>query len=137
MEPLWNDTDRLRPKYSDKNVSYYEFVHHKSHTEDNVIQFCPLHEKIANSHLSYDTREKLCLCTAACHPETNVSQICQLQHNLSRSFALIVTVTNAATKKIVFSRSRAILIMNVTIWNHQLLHVFIMNGTVGSHHLLC
>jgi len=44
MEPLWNNTDRVRWKYSDKKVSQYEFVHHKSHTDENVIQHVPLHK---------------------------------------------------------------------------------------------
>jgi hypothetical protein len=33
MEHRWNEIDRGKPKYSDKNMSQYHFVHHKSHTD--------------------------------------------------------------------------------------------------------
>jgi hypothetical protein len=31
MEHWWNDTDRRKVKYSDKNLPQCHFVHHKSH----------------------------------------------------------------------------------------------------------
>jgi hypothetical protein len=33
MEDLWNEIDKGKPKYSEKNLSQYHFVHHKSHME--------------------------------------------------------------------------------------------------------
>jgi hypothetical protein len=33
IEQRWNDTDRGIPKDSEKNLSQYHFVHHKSHME--------------------------------------------------------------------------------------------------------
>jgi hypothetical protein len=31
MKYRWNEIDRVKPKYSEKNLSQYHFVHHKSH----------------------------------------------------------------------------------------------------------
>jgi hypothetical protein len=31
MEHRWNEIDREKPKYSEKNLSQCHFVHHKSH----------------------------------------------------------------------------------------------------------
>jgi hypothetical protein len=33
MEHQWNETDKGKPKYSEKNMSQCHFVHHKSHME--------------------------------------------------------------------------------------------------------
>jgi hypothetical protein len=33
MEQWWSDTDRGKPKYSEKNLSHCHFVPHKSHTD--------------------------------------------------------------------------------------------------------
>jgi hypothetical protein len=33
MEHCWNDTDRGKPKYSEKTLSHCYFVHHKFHTQ--------------------------------------------------------------------------------------------------------
>jgi hypothetical protein len=33
MEHRWNEIDRGKPKYSEKNLSQCHFVHHKSHTD--------------------------------------------------------------------------------------------------------
>jgi hypothetical protein len=30
-EPRWNDTDRVKPKNWDRDLSQYRFVHHNSH----------------------------------------------------------------------------------------------------------
>jgi hypothetical protein len=30
IERLWTDTDKGKPKYSEKNLSQFHFVHHKS-----------------------------------------------------------------------------------------------------------
>jgi len=32
MEHRWNDTDKRKLKYSEKNTSQYHFIHLKSHT---------------------------------------------------------------------------------------------------------
>jgi hypothetical protein len=32
-EPWWNDTDRGKPKNSDRNLSQFHFVHYKSHMD--------------------------------------------------------------------------------------------------------
>jgi hypothetical protein len=32
-EQRWNETDRGKPKYSEKNLSQCHFVHHKSHMD--------------------------------------------------------------------------------------------------------
>jgi hypothetical protein len=36
MEHRWNEIDRGKPKYSysEKNLSQYHFVHHKSHMDE-------------------------------------------------------------------------------------------------------
>jgi hypothetical protein len=33
MEPLWNDTDKGKPKDFEKNLSQCHFFHHKSHMD--------------------------------------------------------------------------------------------------------
>jgi hypothetical protein len=33
MAHLWNEIDRGKPKYSEKNLSQCHFVHHESHME--------------------------------------------------------------------------------------------------------
>jgi hypothetical protein len=33
MEHRWNEIDRGKPKYSEKNLSQCNFVHHKSHMD--------------------------------------------------------------------------------------------------------
>jgi hypothetical protein len=33
VEQRWNEIDRGKPKYSQKNLSQYHFVHHKSHMD--------------------------------------------------------------------------------------------------------
>jgi hypothetical protein len=33
MEQWWNDTDMVKLKYSEKNLSQHHFVHQKSHIE--------------------------------------------------------------------------------------------------------
>jgi hypothetical protein len=38
----WNDTDRGKPKYSEKNVSQCYFVHHKTKTKWSGIETEPL-----------------------------------------------------------------------------------------------
>jgi len=35
---LWNDTDRGKPKYWDKNLSQYLSAHHKSHADCSGIE---------------------------------------------------------------------------------------------------
>jgi hypothetical protein len=32
-ELVWNDTDRGKPKNSERNLSQYHFFHHKSHMD--------------------------------------------------------------------------------------------------------
>ena len=41
MEYWWNDNDREKPKYSDKNLSECYFVHHKSHMAWPAIEPAP------------------------------------------------------------------------------------------------
>jgi hypothetical protein len=38
MEQRWNEIDRGKPKYSGKNLSQYDFVHHKSHMDRPGIE---------------------------------------------------------------------------------------------------
>jgi hypothetical protein len=38
MEHWWNDTDREKPKYSEKNLSQCPFVHHKAHMNCPVVE---------------------------------------------------------------------------------------------------
>jgi hypothetical protein len=33
MEHWWNEIDREKPKYSEKNLFQCQFVHHKSHMD--------------------------------------------------------------------------------------------------------
>jgi hypothetical protein len=33
IEHRWNEIDRGKPKYSEKNLSQFHFVHHKSHMD--------------------------------------------------------------------------------------------------------
>jgi hypothetical protein len=33
MEHQWNEIDRIKPKYSGKNLYQCQFVHHKSHMD--------------------------------------------------------------------------------------------------------
>jgi hypothetical protein len=42
MEHRWNEIDRVKPKYSGKNVSQCHIVHHKSHMD------CPGIELLMN-----------------------------------------------------------------------------------------
>jgi hypothetical protein len=39
-EHWWNEIDRVKPKYSGKNLSQRHFVHHKSHMDWPGIFFC-------------------------------------------------------------------------------------------------
>ena len=41
MEHRWNEIDRVKPKYSEKNLSQCHFVHHKSHTHRPGIEPVP------------------------------------------------------------------------------------------------
>jgi hypothetical protein len=38
MKRWWNDTDRINPKYSDKNLSTWHFVLQKPHTDLSGIK---------------------------------------------------------------------------------------------------
>ena len=38
MEHLWNVTDTVKPKYSEKNRSYCHFVHQKAYTDHVHVQ---------------------------------------------------------------------------------------------------
>jgi hypothetical protein len=41
VEDYWKDTDKRRPKYLEKNMSYCLFGHHKSHMEWPGIELGP------------------------------------------------------------------------------------------------
>jgi hypothetical protein len=41
MEHRWNETDRGKPKYSEKNLSQCHFVYHKSHMDQLGIETGP------------------------------------------------------------------------------------------------
>jgi hypothetical protein len=38
MEHRWNETDRGKPMHSEKNLSQFHFVHHKSHMDRPGIE---------------------------------------------------------------------------------------------------
>jgi hypothetical protein len=38
MEHRWNESDKGKPKYSEKHLSQCHFVHHKSHMEQPGIE---------------------------------------------------------------------------------------------------
>jgi len=52
MEHQWNDTDG-KPKYSDKNLSQCQFVHHKSHMDPLAYNLGLWGERTATNHLSH------------------------------------------------------------------------------------
>jgi hypothetical protein len=42
MEHRWKDTDRIKPKYYEKNLCQCHIVHHKSHMDWTEIKPGPL-----------------------------------------------------------------------------------------------
>ena len=49
----WNDTDREKPKYSEKNLSQFHFLHYKSHIDYPVCEPGHRYERPATNCLSH------------------------------------------------------------------------------------
>jgi hypothetical protein len=48
MDHWWNDTEREKLKYYEKNQIQFHFVHHKSHTDRPEIEPGPPHIEASN-----------------------------------------------------------------------------------------
>jgi hypothetical protein len=55
MEHRWNETDRGKPKYSEKNLSQCQFFHQKSHMDWSGIEPGLRGERPANNRFSHGT----------------------------------------------------------------------------------
>jgi hypothetical protein len=55
IEHRWNEIDREKPKYSRKNLSQCQFVHHKSHMDWPGIEPSLRGERPATNRLSHGT----------------------------------------------------------------------------------
>jgi hypothetical protein len=67
VEQQWNDTDRIKLKDSEKNLSQCHSVHHKSHWTDLGANAGCHGDKPATIHLSFGTALYKYICS--CKPE--------------------------------------------------------------------
>jgi hypothetical protein len=74
-EHRWNETDRRKPKYSEKNLSQCHFVHHRSHKDcpgSNPNLRCnrPAINRLSHGTTNFDTLFSIRISGSACIFET-------------------------------------------------------------------